>query len=681
MRKNIIQEKAELLSPAGSMEALKAAVENGADAVYLGGTAFNARINANNFELKEIKEAIDYAHLRDVKVYLTMNTLLLDEELPEAIYFIAAVYAFGIDSVIIQDMGLAYLLKKYFPDLPMHLSTQGTVYNASGVMTAKNLGFERVVLAREVSLDEIKNITSKTDAEIEVFVHGAICLCYSGQCQMSRVIGGRSGNRGECAQPCRLPYTNEKGEKAYFLSPRDLSYINAIPELIEAGVSSFKIEGRMKSPEYVAIVTRLFRKYIDKNWEQLNNNENYLRPSKEELRELTQIFNRGDFYSGYLYNDEKDFFSDNTVKNKGICIGEVEKILRGKLLEVKLLENEELELGDGVEIESSNGDRKSNIVTYLKKKNSKSEIIIGDFGGKIQQNSKVYKTSSKKQLLAARESYSPGNKKTGIYGEFIAALGQPAELSLFDNKGNYASIKSEMNIEKAINKSTSTDDIRKQLSKLGDTPFEFENLNINIDEGIFIPSSVLNKLRRDGIELLRKEKIKSKERKKVKLDNLYFEVNNLKKGTEDKNLIVLKEQAMISDESINTKERKKKILYLPKITKGNMDREIEINPKKFFEKYDEVIVENLGWIKELKGLDINVLGGAGLNVYNEFAENAFQEIDVNIIEYANESKNSSEDFELMIIENKIQAKKLIDRKGKEFTVLADEKTGKTIIGS
>ena len=259
--------KIELLSPVGGHEQFIAAVESGADAVYLGGTSFNARNSADNFSDDELKEVIAYAHARGVRVHLTLNTLIHDREIEDVIKFAKDAYKSGVDAFIVQDLGVIKLLKEVMPNIVIHFSTQGTIYSLEGVKAVSSLNFERVVLSRELSLDEIENICKNTNTEIEVFVHGALCVCYSGQCRLSSLVGERSGNRGKCAQPCRLQYTiykdNEKILKNYCMSPKDLCGIYDLIRLIKAGVSSLKIEGRLKSPEYVACVTSIYRKYID----------------------------------------------------------------------------------------------------------------------------------------------------------------------------------------------------------------------------------------------------------------------------------------------------------------------------------------------------------------------------------------------------------------------------------
>lgn len=269
-------------------------MQNGADAVYLGASDFNARSSATNFSLEELEKAIDYAHLREVKVLLTLNTLIKNDEFTSAIELANVAYSFGIDGIIVQDMRLASYLIQNFPDLPIHASTQMTCHNLSGANVLENAGFKRIVLARELSLSEIEYISKHTSCELEVFVHGALCICYSGQCLYSSLIGGRSGNRGKCAQGCRLPYSlledNKPMDNGYLLSPRDLCSLEQLPRLLPF-VHSLKIEGRMKTPEYVATVTRIYRKYIDK----ILNEEEYIIEDQDK-QDLLQVFNRGRFF-------------------------------------------------------------------------------------------------------------------------------------------------------------------------------------------------------------------------------------------------------------------------------------------------------------------------------------------------------------------------------------------------
>ena len=343
--------KIELLSPAGNMLCLEAAIQNGADAVYVGLNRFSARANAENFTLEELKAAIDYAHLRNVKVHLTLNTLVKNEEFNNIIEYITVLYEHGLDAVIVQDLGLAKFLIKHFPDLPVHASTQMTIHNLDGVLEAKKLGFSRVILSRETSLSDIEHICKYSNIEIEAFIHGALCISYSGQCLFSSLVGSRSGNRGKCAQACRLPYelleNNKVIDKGYLLSPRDMCGLEYVPSLIEAGVSSFKIEGRMKNPEYVAIVTRIYRKYID----MFLNTPTHYEILAEDKKTLLQAFNRGGFSTGHLSSDcNKNLIFKDKPNNMGIYIGHISNYNKNKgIITLKL--NESLSIRDGIGID------------------------------------------------------------------------------------------------------------------------------------------------------------------------------------------------------------------------------------------------------------------------------------------------------------------------------------------
>ena len=312
----------ELLAPAGSIEALKAAVESGADAVYLSGQMFGARAYANNFDEQGLKEAIEFAHLRNVKIHVTVNTLVDNAEIPELVEYLRYLYEVGADAILVQDFGVAKIAHEIVPDLPMHASTQMTVNNLAGVLALQELGFSRVVLSREVTLKDIRHICRNCNVEIEVFAHGALCVCYSGQCLMSSMIGGRSGNRGRCAQPCRLPYSlvDKNGQNVlkdagqYLLSPRDMNTIEL--DLIEAGVASLKLEGRMKKPEYVAVVVNSYRQKIDAFYQKTDLVE-------DVQKNLSQIFNR-DFTTAYLEKKQGKFMmSDKRPNNRGRLIGRV----------------------------------------------------------------------------------------------------------------------------------------------------------------------------------------------------------------------------------------------------------------------------------------------------------------------------------------------------------------------
>ncbi|MCO5384213.1 MAG: U32 family peptidase [Methanosarcina barkeri] len=409
-------EKPELLAPAGSMEALVAAVENGADAVYLGAWAFSARGYASNFSEKELEEAIDYAHLRGVKVYVTVNILLKEREVENALKLLSCLREMGADAVIVQDLGLISLAGKYLPDLPLHASTQMTLHNSEGVNFVKKLGINRVVLSRESSLEEIKRIKEKTGTEIEVFIHGALCISYSGQCLLSSLIGGRSGNRGYCAQPCRKKYRlycegkQIQTSGSYLLSPKDLNTTPGLGALIEAGIESLKIEGRMKRPEYVAGVVRIYSHLIDRY---IENPAGYF-VSEEEQETLTQLFNRG-FTQGYFFENPRwELISRENPHNRGIPAGKVVGYDRlSSRIRVKL--SRPLRLGDGIMVENAETrpEDKGKIISsmYTGKgpvySAGKGDIIEIPFDSRAQSGSTVYRTHDKKLMDSLKKKANP----------------------------------------------------------------------------------------------------------------------------------------------------------------------------------------------------------------------------------------------------------------------------------
>ena len=505
----------ELLSPVGSWEALVAAVQNGADAVYLGGKHHNARKYASNFDEEQLKKAVDYCHARDVAVYLTLNTLLNDKELKELYKYIAYIYNIGIDAVIVQDIGVAKLIRSIAPKLHLHASTQMTVYNLDGVNMLKELGFSRVVLARELSLEQIEYICQNTDVEIEVFVHGALCMCYSGQCLMSSMIGGRSGNRGCCAQPCRLPYdlvNLSTGNKVYqylrdkyLLSPKDLSLINYLKPLEKAGVKSLKIEGRMKRPEYVAVVTRIYRDCLDSG-QKIN---------QEDMNALLQIFNRGGFTQGYLTQTSgPDMMSLERPNNWGINIGEVISYNKGNFrAEIKL--TGQLNVGDGIEIWTKDGQSYGSMVSCIWGKHqriktaSSDDIVQIEIKGRISSGDKVYKTSDSQLNREAKQTFdSNANiKKVPIYGHYTIKLGKPIYVSFWDDCSNFVEYTGVKIAEKALNKPLDGEKVKEQLMKAGDSPFTVETIEINMEEEVSLPVSEINAARRNALSQLEQKRI------------------------------------------------------------------------------------------------------------------------------------------------------------------------------
>lgn len=346
-----MKKEIELLAPAGTWEALEAAVNAGANAIYLGGKAFGARAYADNFGREELAKAVYFCHMHHVRLYITVNTLIDDKELQELAEYLLFLNNVGVDGIIVQDLGVIRLARKLVPELPLHASTQMTVTNSAGVVFAGKNGIVRVVPARELSLADLK-AASAAGLEIEAFIHGALCVCYSGQCLMSSLIGGRSGNRGRCAQPCRLPYTlvNAQGKNLlegqeagqYLLSPKDLNTLSVLPQMIESGVLSYKIEGRMKRPEYVAVVVDAYRRAMDSYLAGA-----YQVPEKD-LVNIEQIFNR-DFTTAYLEKKQgREMMSDRRPNNRGVLVGRVQE-LNGDYTRAVVKLEKPLHLGDGLE--------------------------------------------------------------------------------------------------------------------------------------------------------------------------------------------------------------------------------------------------------------------------------------------------------------------------------------------
>lgn len=499
--------KSELLAPAGSMQALKAAVQNGADAVFLGGRKFGARASAVNFSIDEIKEAVSYAHLYGVKIYVTVNTLIKDNEMEDALAYVKELYDAQVDALIIQDLGLMDRIMHEIPEFEMHASTQMHVHNLEGLRFLERLGFKRSVVARESSLDLIREMC-KENIDIEVFVQGAYCVSYSGQCLMSANIGGRSGNRGECAQTCRLPYTllkekngsyeelQTKGE--YLLSLKDLNALDQVKDMMEAGVASFKIEGRMKRPEYVALMTRMYRLAIDAAW-----NHQPFKASETMIEEMQKIFNRG-FTSGYLTHEMgRRMMSTVRPNHQGIEIGVVTGVNKQRM-QIKLTKR--LNQHDGIRILNKKEDT-GFIVNYIYKNgklvnHGENEIIELERCKYVNVNDKVVKTSDALQLEALSKTIDENRRKVMITGKVIAHLDQPFILQFKDEEGRMIEACSQNNCEQALKVALSEDRIYQQISKLGNTPFVLKEIEMDVQDGISFPISSLNELRRQACEML-----------------------------------------------------------------------------------------------------------------------------------------------------------------------------------
>ena len=511
--------KPELLAPAGDMESLIAAVENGADAVYFGANIFSARAFADNFSVDGIVNAIDYAHLRGVKAYVTLNTLIKDSEMENAINLLYYMSEFGADAVIIQDMGLLSKINELSIDIPIHASTQMTTHNTEGVKFLEKMGVKRVVLAREMSLDEIKEIKQNTDIniEIETFIHGALCISYSGQCLLSSIIGGRSGNRGYCAQPCRKKYKLRENGSAiktdgeYLLSPKDLNTTAILPQLIDAGIDSFKIEGRMKRPEYVAGVVQIYRSLIDRY---VDDPSGYF-VTKDESMYLAQLFNRGFTSSYFLGLPRTDLMSRKRPYNRGISIGTVVGYDQksGHML-VDL--SGELNKGDGIGIEDGaveTGEVVYNMYESGDKINHASAGMIVEIPSNTQMQvrtgSTVYKTLDKTLMESLQKTFKSTVpiRKVPVTITAKAIAGETFELKIEDIDFNMVQLESKYLVEEAVKRPTTKEQITQQLTKLGNTVFDIFSINVSAGDDIFIPISQLNDMRKDAVSRLNNARV------------------------------------------------------------------------------------------------------------------------------------------------------------------------------
>lgn len=546
--------KPELLAPAGNMDAFLAAIEAGADAIYIGGYTFGARAFANNFSDDEIIKCINYAHLYGVKVYITVNTIVYEKEVDLFLNYIDFLHRNNVDAIIIQDLGMFDLVRKVYPNLELHASTQMHIHNLNGVLNLQKLGAKRVVMARETSYETLKEIKKHTSIELEVFVHGALCVSYSGQCLMSSLIGGRSGNRGKCAGTCRQQYNliddNEKkyNEESYLLSTRDLNTLEDIGKLIELGIDSFKIEGRMKRAEYVYLVVSIYRKAID----------NYLkyketRITENDILELKKIYNRK-FTKGYLFND-KNIMNTYRPNHLGIKIGKVIKKDKNSIY-IKL--NNKLINGDGIRFLNKVEDDGLIISQmYINKQKviSAKENDVIEIKGNINcdNGATVIKTTDKEQMDKLNNLINKRTRKVSINGKVIVKQDEFMKITLNDGKNEVTFISDEKP-QLATNKPLMKEDIEKQIKKINDTVYTFRNLEIYTDNKSFVPLSKLNEIRRGAIELLDQKRLYNIEYKKCSYN---IDLPNFN--------TVNKENILIRNKDMYNKIKSKKFneLYLP----------------------------------------------------------------------------------------------------------------------
>lgn len=502
----------ELLAPAGNMECLHAAVKAGADAVYLGAGHFNARRGADNFSLENLAEACDYAHLRGVKIYLTLNTVVLPSELPDALELARQAYRCGVDAFIVQDIGISIELSRIMPDVEVHVSTQMNIHDEDGLRAAAALGATRVTLARELSLAEIARLhelAEELGVELESFAHGALCICYSGQCFMSSLVGGRSANRGRCAQACRLPYElhnralrktlDAPGE--HLLSPKDLCTANLIPELLQAGVASLKIEGRMKSPEYVQAVVGVYRAVIDRveaaiDRDGINSvvasDAPELRASEEEMNVLSEAFSRG-FTTAYLKGKRgNEIMSYGRPNNRGVFVGRVAKVREGLVF---IDPETELHVGDLIEFWTNRGHFVHTIGEF---KTDRAGRVFFPVERAVGKGDRVFRVRNAEAAFVDDDKLP----SVAVCARAELRIGQPALLTFTVAAGDASVAVEGPEVEAARTKAITEEEVREHIDRMGTTPFYLSSLEIDLDEGVGMGFSMLHKLRARAAEEL-----------------------------------------------------------------------------------------------------------------------------------------------------------------------------------
>lgn len=643
--------KVEILAPAGSYESFLAAIHAGSDAVYLGGSLFSARAFAENFSKEQLLNAIDYAHLHGRKVYMTVNTLLKEEELKQLPEYLLPYYRQGLDAVIVQDMGVLELIANVFPDMAIHLSTQMTLTGSMGArlfekeFISLKYPVTRFVPARELSLEELKKLREETNLELEVFVHGALCVSYSGQCFLSSMLGGRSGNRGRCAQPCRKLYWQSKNMTArgssYFLSPKDLCTLELIPDLIEAGINSFKIEGRMKKPEYVAYISKLYQKYVNRFFQYGRKEyENYFKKYPQELEQdlnnIKDLYNRGGCCKGYFFHHHsKDMMSMERPNHMGLLVGKVTAVKRK---EMEILWKQEIHSQDILEIESQGKKVYEYTVGQGRQKGEKSFVKFLA-SANVRTGMEVFRTRNHDLLLWIQKNIIQAPLKKKLYGRFCAAVGKEVSLTIWE-AGQRKEEKNGITVTGAVcqeaqKQPLSKEDVRRQLSKLTDTEFVWETLEIELYGSVFLPIKSLNELRRKALEtfqinylknFVRKKELK-KELKLMETNFLQQEMESLKENqpkiaaeiltldqwqaalsSENVSIIYARMELLRKEELIffaeETKKKKKQCLLSLPIILRQRDRAFVKDMIESFLSCDGFLLHNLeelGFILEILG--------------------------------------------------------------------------------
>ena len=618
--------KYELLAPAGDMAALRAAVSAGANAIYLGYDEFSARAKAKNFDNEELREAIEYAHLRNVKIYVTFNILIADFELERAMKSVKMLYEIGVDALILQDFGIAAKIRDDFPDFEVHASTQMAVNNYYGAKFLKEMGFSRVVLARETPLFEIEKI-KELDIDVETFIHGALCVSYSGECLMSSMIGGKSGNRGECAQACRKSYEildfngNKLAKRLYYLSPKDLNTLDQVAKILNAGAYSLKIEGRMKNPEYVYTVVSSYKKsLIDKL-------------KLEDKKDTVQVFNRG-FTKG-LFNGDfgRDFISYDRPDNRGVEVGKVISISKNS---AKVVFEEDIHEGDGLEFNSHN----QRFGMKSREFYQAGKVYNLELFKRPLENSKINRTYSKKLYEKIDKKIEEYDYKRNIDFDLKIKIGEKALIHAKSGDLEATYVLDKL-VESAKKTGLERDRVIENISKTGKSIFEVENIDLDLDDNAFLPISAINELRREVLDILEDEILKNSLERKNYENNLEKTEN---KNKSKKSFVKVFFNKFENLEKSNLDEIDEIIIRakdLEKFKRIYRNREISIYLDKFY-SYDELerlrtyILKNENvrgfWINNISeyyifkddGLDINA--DIGLNIFNRSSLEFFKNL-------------------------------------------------------
>jgi len=580
----------ELLAPAGSYESMVASIQGGADAVYLAGNQFGARQFANNFDREEIAQAIQYAHIRGVKVYVTVNTLIKDQEWQALVDYVDFLYASDVDGVIVQDLGVADHIRKHYPDLELHGSTQMSCHHLNDFKFMKDFGFDRVVAGREMSLEAIGQVKQDLDLEIEVFVHGALCVCYSGQCLMSSVIGGRSGNRGRCAQPCRQVY-DFNDQSSYALSPKDLKALDRLEALRDIGVDSLKIEGRMKGPEYAYTVAKAYKDRL---------------LARDSIDHLNQIFHRS--YTGGLLLGDRNWVDGRAPGNRGEYVGTVVAYdKKAKRLSLKL--DKVLVKGDEIQVrydQTSVGARTD--VFYLDgRRVTQYELerpIQVDFKYPVRVGDRVYRTYDAQWMRKARQAYDTEGDLVAIDINLSIREGQPMLMSLTDGQTTIVQA-SDTPVERALKKPLDQDRVVDQLKKLGQTPYYLRHFQVDLGPGLVVPIKAINHLRRTCIDRLDQKRAcrYHREKKRPQQSGLAKRKSRYPRLA----VSVLREDQREAVKDLDL------ILYSKEDT-PILDRISSQTYDQAFKAYDDKVLSNHGQVY-LYG-DVPWLGNYSLNVFN-----------------------------------------------------------------